>query len=268
MSKPFIKWAGGKTQLLKEIISRMPSKYNHYYEPFLGGGAVFFAIAPKNAIVNDINQQLMNTYAQIRDNTDKLLKQLEKDAYQFNHTEDKDAYYYVLRDRYNQILHTNTLESAALFIELNKTCFNGLYRTNAKGFFNVPSGHKKKASFYDVNNLKEVAKSLQNVTCTNTDFEEVIDKAQKGDFVFIDSPYYGTFDTYQAGGFSEENHRRLAQAVKRAHKRGVYCMITNSNTDFIKDLYQEFHIDIVQVQRNINSDATNRKGEEVIITTY
>lgn len=269
---PFIKYVGGKRQLLPIINEKKPKEFNNYFEPFVGGGAVFLDINPKRAVVNDFNSDLINCYIQIRDNLDELIKILEKLQRDFNkldNDEDKAKYYYAAREKFNRSKGLSKVKRAGYLIFFNKSCFNGLYRCNSKGEFNVPFGKKKKLNLYDLDNLKAISEKLNNNTIImNDDFECACKTIGKGDFVFFDSPYYETFDTYQKGGFSEEDHKRLNNLFKQLDKRGAYCMLTNSDTNFIKDLYKDFNIEEIEVKRLVNSDASNRKGREVIITNY
>lgn len=270
--EPFIKYVGGKRQLLPIINEKKPKEFNNYFEPFVGGGAVFLDINPKQAIINDLNFDLINCYIQIRDNLDELVKILDKLQRDFNkldNDEDKANYFYDIREKFNHSSGFNMIKRAGYLIFLNKSCFNGLYRCNSKGEFNVPFGKKKKLNLYDLDNLKAISEKLNNDTIImNGDFESACETINKGDFVFFDSPYYETFDTYQKGGFSEEDHKRLNNLFKELDKKGVYCMLTNSDTDFIKELYKDFNVEEIEVKRMVNSDASNRKGWEVIITNY
>lgn len=263
--KPIIKWAGGKRQLLEEIKKNIPISYGTYFEPFVGGGAVYFELQPQKAVINDLNEQLINLYNVVASNKEELIKEL--DILSAEHSETN---YYKIRDAYNECLNKNELsiKSASYFIYLNKTGFNGLYRVNRDGLFNVPSAHKKKANLYDLENINQVSNLLKKTKIKQGDFEKAVKYAKKGDFVFFDSPYYSTFDTYQPNGFSEEQHIRLANLFHKLTEKGVYCMLTNSNEDFIKELYKDMNIKVVPVKRMINCDASRRTGEEVIITNY
>lgn len=255
---------------MQTIQSRMPSTYNTYFEPFFGGGAVFFSLQPKQAVINDKNVFLINTYNKIKENPYKVIEILSEYETAYNSLktkEEKDMYYLGARKRFNDNT-TNDLSLAALFIFLNKTCFNGLYRVNQKGYFNVPSAHKENIKLYDTKNILEVSDSLKNTEIYNDDFELICSKAAEGDFVFFDSPYYDTFDSYQSGGFSEADHKRLYDLFCKLTDKGVYCMLTNSNTDFIKELYKKYSIEIVDVKRMINCDSSKRKGTEVIVVNY
>lgn len=270
---PFVKWAGGKRQLLSQIKERMPEKYNNYYEPFVGGGAVLFGLSPNNASINDINSALINAYKTIRNTPDKFLeavKKLDSEIW-----EDGKKYYYSLRERYNDklMLGEYDIELAALFVFINKHCFNGLYRVNGKGLFNVPYNNSRRTSV-DESLIINVSKYLQHISITDGDFEIACINADKGDFIFLDSPYAPlnptSFESYTKEGFDIESHKRLAKLYDELSARGCYCMLTNHNTDLIHELYDNkgYKLDVVNVKRMINSDASNRTGTEVIICNY
>ena len=270
---PFVKWAGGKRQLLSQIKERMPEKYNNYFEPFVGGGAVAFELLPEKALINDINKALINAYKQICDAPDAFLKTVNNlDTEMW---EDGKKYYYCLRGHYNDKLMKAEydVELAALFVFINKHCFNGLYRVNGKGLFNVPYNNSRRVSV-DEGAIRDISKYLQGITIIDGDFEEACKGAKKGDFIFIDSPYAPlnptSFESYTKEGFDIESHRRLARLYDELTERGCYCMLTNHNTELINDLYgnKGYTIDVVSVKRMINSDASNRVGEEVIICNY
>lgn len=270
--KPIIKWAGGKTQLLPYINEILPKSYNKYFEPFIGGGALLFSKRPSKATINDINSELINLYRQIQNNPENLVEFLGKLDKNHENSSDSKIYFYDIRDEFNNNLNTNTAEQAARLVYINKHCFNGLYRVNSKGLFNVPFNGKKKGKSFDKENIMEMSKYLKEVDISLGDFEESIARAEKGDFVFFDSPYVPlnptSFTDYTKEGFEYDDHVRLANLYKSLTKKGVYCMLTNHNTDLVKELYKDFNIRVVQVARNINSKASNRKGEEVIITNY
>ena len=270
---PFVKWAGGKRQLLSQIKERMPEKYNNYFEPFVGGGAVAFELLPEKALINDINKALINAYKQICDAPDAFLKTVNNlDAEMW---EDGKKYYYSLREHYNDKLMKAEydVELAALFVFINKHCFNGLYRVNGKGLFNVPYNNSRRVSV-DEGAIRDISKYLQGITIIDGDFEKACKGAKKGDFIFIDSPYAPlnptSFESYTKEGFDIESHRRLARLYDELTERGCYCMLTNHNTELINGLYgnKGYTIDVVSVKRMINSDASNRVGEEVIICNY
>lgn len=270
---PFVKWAGGKRQLITQIRERMPEKYNDYYEPFVGGGAVIFDLLPANALINDINKALINTYRIICNESDAFLKEvnrLDNDMW-----EDGKKYYYTIREHYNDKLMRSEydVELAALFVFINKHCFNGLYRVNGKGLFNVPYNNSRRVSV-DEDVIIATSEYLRGVTIIDGDFEQACKNAKKGDFVFIDSPYAPlnptSFESYTKEGFDIESHKRLAKLYDELTARGCYCMLTNHNTELINELYgnKDYKIDVVSVKRMINSDASNRVGEEVIICNY
>ena len=270
---PFVKWAGGKRQLIPQIRERMPEKYNDYYEPFVGGGAVIFDLLPANALINDINKALINTYRTICNEPDAFLKEvnrLDNDMW-----EDGKKYYYFIRECYNDKLMRSEydVELAALFVFINKHCFNGLYRVNGKGLFNVPYNNSRRVSI-DEDVIMATSEYLKGVTIIDGDFEQACKNAKKGDFVFIDSPYAPlnptSFESYTKEGFDIESHKRLAKLYDELTARGCYCMLTNHNTELINELYgnKDYKIDVVSVKRMINSDASNRVGEEVIICNY
>ena len=270
---PFVKWAGGKRQLLPQIEERMPEKYNNYIEPFVGGGAVVFGLLPENALINDINEALINAYRQICNEPDMFLKVINKLDQEM--WEDGKKYYYSLREHYNDKLMKAEydVELEHLFVFINKHCFNGLYRVNGKGLFNVPYNNSRRSSV-DESVIMEVSEYLQGITIMNGDFQEISASAKKGDFIFLDSPYAPlnptSFESYTKEGFDIESHRRLSKFYDELTAKGCYCMLTNHNTELINELYgnKGYKIDVVSVKRMINSDASNRVGEEVIICNY
>ena len=273
MCNPIVKWAGGKRQLIQELIKYIPKQYDRYFEPFFGGGALFFRVKPHYAVINDVNKQLINIYIQIRDFPEKIIRNLSNYQEIYNNFEcsdKKSGFYYEMRDIYNEFISKDILntESASLFIFLNKAGYNGLYRVNKNGIFNVPSAHRKCLKLLDKKNIYEISKLLQKCDIKSCDFEEACETIKTGDFVFFDSPYYGTFDNYQSGGFAEKDHIRLANLFKNLSEKGVYCLLTNNNCDFIKNLYQDFFIHNISVKRMINCDKNNRTGSEVIVTNF
>ena len=271
--KPFVKWAGGKRQLLGEILERIPRTYDNYIEPFLGGGAVLFALQPKRALINDINASLIHTYKIIASDPQQFINKIKELDSRI--VEGGKEYYYLIRDLYNSKLMREEfdLELAALFVFLNKHCFNGLYRVNAKGLFNVPYNNSKKSSI-DEEVIFEVSKYLKKLTICLGDFEDACKDAKEGDFIFLDSPYAplnpSSFESYTKEGFDMESHVRLSKLFDNLTQKGCYCMLTNHNTEFINDLYgnKGYKMDVVSVKRMINSDASKRTGEEIIICNY
>lgn len=270
--KPIIKWVGGKAQLLDKIHKLMPLAYKKYYEPFLGGGAVLLDLNPKEAVAGDTNFELINMYLQVRDRVENVITYLNSlDAAQLR-APDPKGYYYRVRENFNKNLDTLSIEQAARFIYLNKHCFNGLYRVNSKGEFNVPFNGKITGNSCDPDHLRQVSKQLQNVRFQLRDFERCVADAQEGDLIFFDSPYAPltptSFTDYTKEGFSYEDHVRLSKVFKELSDKGCYCILTNHDTELIRDLYKDYNITEVDVRRSINRNGSNRKGKEVIITNY
>ena len=268
---PFLKWAGGKTQLLDLIIENQPKKYNNYYEPFIGGGAVLFGIQPKKAHISDINNQLINIYTQLQSDASKVIDAVkELDAISC----DKE-YYYKNRSRFNEKILTNPfdVECAALMIWINKHCFNGLYRVNSKGLFNVPYNNRTSGVSANEENLLAIGDYLKSVEIKCEDFEEACNSVKKNDFVYFDSPYLpesetADFTSYTKDGFSMNEHQRLADLFKALDKKGAFVMLSNNDVPLAHSLYEGYNIKSIDVKRFINRDAKNRKGKEVIITNY
>jgi DNA adenine methylase len=273
--KPFVKWAGGKTQIISEILKLIPNSFDTYYEPFLGGGALLFQLKPISAVVSDYNSELITAYNCFQDKEDYLLMIEEILKHQRNHSEE---YYYQIRemDRIAEFTNLPNYMRAARMIYLNKACFNGLYRVNSKGFFNVPSGKYTIVNAYDetlYNNLSKYL-SRSSIFINNDDFEKAVSSAKKGDFVYFDPPY-DTFDeknnftTYTKNAFGKDEQKRLAKVFKDLDNRGVKVMLSNHNTEFIRKLYSEFNIKVINARRSINSVSSGRGSvEEVIITNY
>lgn len=274
--KPIIKWVGGKQGNLKTIKEMLPPGFdpnkNMYYEPFLGGGAVLLDINPSRAKVSDINPELINVYRQVRDKVETVITYLTRIDAGHEEFSDKKAYYYLIRKYFNEHLGTDTPLQAACFIYLNKHCFNGLYRVNKKGEFNVPFNGKLTGGSFDADHLREVSKQIQNVHFLHNDFAVTVHDALPGDFCFIDSPYAPltptSFVDYTKEGFSYEDHIRLAEVFKELSDYGVYCMLTNHDTELIRELYKDYKITEVEVRRSINRNGDGRKGKEVIITNF
>ena len=273
-AKPFVKWAGGKRQIVEKIKEKIPPNYNTYYEPFVGGGALLFFLEPTNAVINDCNKELMNVYKCIKDEKKfiKMCKELKK--YEIAHSEE---FYFNIRDKDKnkiQFAHIVDYKKAARTIYLNKACFNGLYRVNSKNEFNVPFGKKTKLNTYDENNLNIIHSFLNcnNITILNVDFEEAVKDAKKGDFIYFDPPYDSdtkTFNSYTKNGFGKEEQKRLAKVFKELDKKGCYVMLSNYNTTLINELYSNYYFYHIKVKRNIGAKAKDRKVvDEVIIMNY
>lgn len=270
--KPIIKWVGGKTQCLEYIREMLPPKYDTYYEPFLGGAAVLLDLNPAKAVVNDINPELINMYFQVKHQPDRVIKFLTSLDNGHEVSEDPKAYYYSVREVFNENLGTDSEVQAARLIYLNKHCFNGLYRVNSKGEFNVPFNGKVRGGSVDPDHLRELSSRLQSVIITCGDFEEAVKDAGLRDFVFLDSPYMPltptSFTDYTKEGFAYEDHLRLADTFRELTNKGCYCMLTNHDTDLTRELYKDFKFTEVDVRRSINRNGNNRTGKEVIITNY
>ncbi len=276
MIKPVVKWAGGKGQLLNKIHELLPKQFNHYYEPFVGGGALLFSLQPNHAFINDVNEELLSVYMclQDKDLLEKLIDLLE--IHQKNHSKE---YFYHIRslDRLDAYTNISTVEKAARMIYLNKAGFNGMYRVNNKGYFNVPIGNKKdKIRIYNLDDIYDVHNYLveNQVKITKLDFEDAVKDAKKGDFVYFDPPYdpyegQTNFTSYSKTGFNKFEQERLYKTFKVLSDKGVYVMLSNHNTPFIQSLYKGFNIYIVPAKRMINSKAHLRGPvEEVIVTNY
>ena len=264
--RPFLKWAGGKTRLISQYKDYFPQHYQTYYEPFLGGGAVFFYLQPSKAVLTDINADLILTYRCVRDDLEDLITSLQ--AHKQRHNSD---YYYDVRNSY-----TGTdLEKAARFIYLNKTCFNGLYRVNSQGKFNVPVGKYKNPGICQEEILKVASVALKKVAIKQANFEEVLNYATgSNEFVYFDPPYYplnktSNFTAYSNFCFDENQQIKLRDIFIKLADKGVKVMLSNSDCPFIRDLYSDFNIHTISAARSINSDAQKRgKINEVLVTSY
>lgn len=272
--EPVVKWAGGKRQLLDHLMRRVPRDFNHYFEPFLGGGALLLNLQPSKKTVNDLNSALMSLYRRIKDHPEDLIEEVKKlDTGLQTAKTSGGEYFYNLRNRYNELISNGSycLETDALMLFLNKHCFNGLYRVNAKGHFNVPFNGSTSPSMSE-DNIRAVSAALQEAVLLNQDFEKACEGAQSGDFIFLDSPYApiktDSFRDYTKEGFSLVDHERLSHLFRDLDRRGCMVMLTNHDTPLIRELYRGYRIEIVPVRRAINSDASKRKGTEVIITNY
>lgn len=272
--KPFVKWAGGKRQIMDKLMNYVPHEFDTYYEPFVGGGALLFELSPKKAVINDSNKELMNVY-EVLCNEEKFKKLCSTlNSYERDHSEE---FYYEIRNKDRNKNTFNRLSDytrAARTIYLNKACFNGLYRVNSKNEFNVPFGKKAKVNTYEGGNLITVSNylTMNDIKILSVDFEEAVSSAKKGDFVYFDPPYdseTSTFNSYTEDGFGKEQQRRLAKVYKELDEKGVYVMLSNHNTMLINELYKDFNIHVIEAKRNINSNGNKRgKVEEVIITNY
>lgn len=271
---PVLKWVGGKRQLMDEIKRYLPEDINKrtYYEPFMGGAAVLFELQPKKAVVNDVNQELINVYKTIRDSVDELILDLKKH-------ENTSEYFYEVRDLDRDKIKYQTLsdlERASRILYLNKTCFNGLFRVNSSGEFNVPYGKYKNPNIVNEITLRAVSNYFNSskIEFRCGDFEDAIKGIRKNSFVYLDPPYdpvsdSSSFTGYAKGGFGREEQIRLKEMVDRLTEKGVKVMLSNSYTEFILDLYSEYRVEIVYAKRNVNAVA-NKRGEikEVLVMNY
>jgi DNA adenine methylase len=275
--KPYLKWAGGKRQLLAEIKKYLPKGINNctYYEPFVGAGAVFFDLQPKKAVINDFNEQLVLTYNVIKENVEELIELLK--VYKKRNDEE---YYYEVRNidrdstKFDKL--TNTAKAARL-IFLNKTCFNGLYRVNSQGLFNVPYGKYKNPAICEDIVLHQISNYLNanKIKILNNDFETAVSTARGNSFIYFDPPYHSpdktNFTGYQADGFGEDEQERLRNVMVKMTNRGVKCLLSNSDTKYIRELYNIDCFDIISVQakRAINSNSAGRGNvNEVLIKNW
>lgn len=296
-AKPVLKWAGGKGMLLPQITEHLPTKLKfgaikRYIEPFIGGGAVFFNIANnynfEDAYLFDINPELVILYNVIKYDVNDLIAELFELQQKYNISEDKTAFYYSIRNAYNSFdknINANSfskdfIRRAALTVCLNRTCFNGLYRVNSKGLFNVPVGKYKNPRILDKNNLKEVSKALQYATIIQADFADVLKYVNKDSFVYYDPPYRpidaNSFNSYAVGDFNDEEQIRLKETFAKVDALGALQMLSNSDPTnhnasdhFFDDLYSKYNIHQIWAKRIINADPNGRDGvRELLITNY
>lgn len=274
---PFVKWVGGKRQLLSQFRKlnlyppeKFDAKKNKYFEPFVGGGAVFFDLLPEKAFLSDLNAELVMTYNVIKNDVESLIQLLKKHKYEKE---------YFLKVRAKNPKTFSEVEVASRFMYLNRTAFNGMYRVNSKGQFNVPFGKYNNPLICDANNLRKVSKALKNVEIKHQDYKAVLKKAKKGDFVYFDPPYYpvsktASFTAYNTDVFLDKEQIELRDTFVALHKRGCFVMLSNSDTPFINKIYSELKdkkikISKVRAGRAINSKGTGRgKITEVLVTNY
>lgn len=261
--KPILKWAGGKKQMLGDLLPKVPASYGRYIEPFFGGGAMFFALQPKNAVIADSNPELINMYQEVANHVEDVIRCLKR-------YENTSEMFYAVRSQDWTTLPK--AEAAARIIFLNRTCFNGLYRVNKQGQFNVPYGKYKNPKICDEEGLRAASAALQKADVVCDDYLLVLEHyAQPGDFVFLDPPYlpvseYADFKRYTKEQFYKEDHVELAKMVINLHERGCHIILTNSNHPLVHELYALFNIDVIQTKRYISCNGSTRKGEDVIVT--
>ncbi len=266
---PIVKWVGGKRQLMFELLKNMPENYNRYFEPFIGGGALFFELQPDNAYISDMNEELINLYKVVRDNVEELITDLQK------HDISKE-YFMEIRniDRTEEYESWSDIQKASRFIYLNRTCFNGMYRVNSKGEFNVPFGHYKNPRILDENNLINCSKLLQRTEIKHADFSEILKKVKKDDFVYFDPPYVplsetSSFTSYTKDGFDMDMQFKLRDVCDELDTMGVKFLLSNSDTKLVNELYENYNIKKVFASRQINANADGRgKITEVLVRNY
>ena len=266
---PIVKWVGGKRQLMFELLKNMPKSYNRYFEPFIGGGALFFELQPENAYISDMNEELINLYSVVRDNVYELIEDLGK------HEVSKE-YFLEIRniDRSEKYAGLSSIERASRFIYLNRTCFNGMYRVNSQGQFNVPFGHYKNPRIIDESNLLNCSKLLNKTEIKCADFSEILTKVQKDDFVYFDPPYVplnetSSFTSYTKDGFDIDMQFKLRDVCDELDSMGVKFMLSNSDTKLVNELYANYEIKKVFASRQINANADGRgKITEVLVRNY
>lgn len=270
--KPIIKWAGSKRQLLGKIRELLPTTYNRYYEPFIGGGAVLLDLCPDIAVVNDINPELINLYLQVRNNVEDVIRFLTDVDAGHVLAEDAKEYYYSVREVFNENLGIGTPEQAARFVYLNKHCFNGLYRVNSKGKFNVPFNGRLTGASFDPDHLREVSAKLQNVQFKCGDFKDAVSNVKESDLVYFDPPYdyerEDGFVDYSNTGWTREDTTKLKLLCDQLVDKGCYVMLSNNSTTFIRELFDDarYLIEEIPVRRAINCKGTGRGPvPEVII---
>ena len=274
-AKPFVKWAGGKGQLLPQLKLLLPQEFNSYFEPFVGGGALYFSLDNlEEAHINDINQVLVNIYRQLQQNVDEIIRELKvlEEEYLTRSDEDRSTFFYEKRSEYNT--EKLGIRKTVLLLFLNRTCFNGLYRENSKGEFNVPFGKYKNPTICNEDNLRAISDKLQTTTITSTSYLEAVKGAKKGDFLYFDPPYQplnetSSFTAYHQDGFTVKDQEDLRDLFVELDKRGCYVMLSNSDTPKVRDLYKGYNLHEVRANRAVNSKANGRgKIVELLITNY
>ena len=269
---PIVKWVGGKGRLLAQLLPLLPSGVEHmrHVEPFAGGAAMFSRRRPGRALLCDVNESLVRTYRTVRDDVDSVIAELEPLA----RSHDKESYY-ATRERYNATRGVAAAaRQAAMFIYLNKTCFNGLHRENRKGEFNVPMGRYKRPRILDVDGLRAASAQLASADIQSRSFEALLGSARPGDFVYLDPPYEpvsrtASFTSYAKGGFSQDDQRRLRDVFDELTRRGCKCMLSNSDVPFVRELYRRHRIDVVRAPRAVSCNARKRGAvDEVVVRNY
>lgn len=273
--KPIVKWVGGKTQLLSELHLRMPDFSGSYHEPFLGGGALFFSLGRQQSFVSDFNPKLVELYETVRDTPEELdVSNIEIET-RFNalDAEEQKSFYYGSREEFNSDVDSK-VRRASLFLFLNKAGFNGLYRENSDGKFNVPFGNRRSVRLGSLENFISISELLKNSNLRHGSYVSVLDFAREGDFVYLDPPYVpleGTpsFTSYLSSGFGPQQQKELAEVFDELTRRGTYAMLSNSYTSTVRELYSKHNVNVVQARRNIAASGTKRGAiDEALVTNY
>ncbi|OIP85892.1 hypothetical protein AUK57_02210 [Candidatus Saccharibacteria bacterium CG2_30_41_52] len=274
--KPFLKWVGGKARVIAQLEQLFPESFNNYFEPFVGGGAVYFDTNAKTATINDINKSLIGSYINVRDNVDLLinkLNSLQKQYYKLDEDQQKEMFYRI-RNEYNNAKNYSSVKKSSLLIFLNKTCFNGMYRENKSGGFNVPFGKHRKPTICDETNLRAVSEQLKNTIILSGSYKKAVENAKAGDFIYFDPPYHplnstSSFTSYSQDDFIEKDQVELKELIDDLTARGCKVMMSNSYSKFIINLYKDYKQYKIAVGRSINSNGAKRgKIAEIVVTNY
>jgi DNA adenine methylase len=262
---PILKWAGGKRRLLPEILPRLPEQFERYFEPFLGGAALYFAVLPQRAMLTDLNAELINVYSCVRDSVEELIEDLKRHRYE-------REYYYRMRGKDPRRMRD--IRRASRMIYLNRTCFNGLYRVNRRGQFNVPFGRYTNPVICQEDRLRVVSQVLQSSQLQTSGYADAVQEAQKGDFIYFDPPYQpitptANFTSYTSSSFGEQEQRALAAQFAELTERGVSCMLSNSDTPLTRELYADFNLEFIDAPRAISRDPSKRRSVvEILVRNY
>ena len=274
--KPFLKWVGGKARVIAQLEQLFPESFNNYFEPVVGGGAVYFDTNAKTATINDINKSLIGSYINVRDNVDLLinkLNSLQKQYYKLDEDQQKEMFYRI-RNEYNNAKNYSSVKKSSLLIFLNKTCFNGMYRENKSGGFNVPFGKHRKPTICDETNLRAVSEQLKNTIILSGSYKKAVENAKAGDFIYFDPPYHplnstSSFTSYSQDDFIEKDQVELKELIDDLTARGCKVMMSNSYSKFIINLYKDYKQYKIAVGRSINSNGAKRgKIAEIVVTNY
>lgn len=275
--KPLLKWAGGKRHIAGELISLFPEDWDKqtYFEPFIGGAALFFELSPKQAVISDVNKRLIGFYQHVREDLDALMAQIQTISKNFDecHDDSKKEYFLNLRAEFNSS-DVESLESASKLFALNKLCFNGLYRENSTGGFNVPFGQKKKFPSIEFDDFKNASFALQRAEVKVSDFEATVASAQSGDFVYFDPPYIpiditSSFTSYHADGFTLEDQKRLANLLHDLKSRNIKALCSNSETQKTREIYEGLNIKVIQAPRMVSAKSSGRGLiDELVISNF